>query len=118
MRKLATKRPPQRRKAAKPDWITRHAADPDEVRSFCRRHRLLKAGHWVIELLNQEVPWNDLRVAIEGDPEGDSEWIVFEFDMEGTVRTVLDAYHLMKTKWVENLSIPQLLLMRLSYNIL
>ncbi len=117
MNKSATKRPPQRRKAAIPDWITRHAADPKEVRSFCRRHRLIKAGAWVVGMASKYLQSNECRVTIEGDPEGSGEWLVFEFDMAGDVTTVLDAYHKFKSLWLAHLSLRRQLLMRLLYNI-
>ena len=94
------------------DWIVKYATDPDEVRAFCARHRLFKAAHETLKLAQEVYGPRALRAQIEGDPEGSSEWLIFEVDIHATVDEALEADDRFTRRWIDMLPVSKLLLIR------
>ena len=59
----------------------------------------MHAGALVASMAEQNLHLEELRVTVEGDPEGSGEWLVFDFDMVGDVESVSAAYHRFKSMW-------------------
>jgi hypothetical protein len=97
---------------ALPDWIAKYAADPDEVRAFCRRHRLFDAAHATLALAGEIYRPLAVRVSVMGDPEGSNEWLIFDIDVRKTMDELSAARARFHGQWIGVLPVAKLLLIR------
>lgn len=127
MKKSVTKKAPRPRQrlgamrkkhrdGAPIDWITAHAADASEVRAFCVSHGLVHAGDATVRLAKEVYRPLAVRASVEGDPEGSSEWLVVDVDIQATVEDALEANRRFTNRWIKLLPVSKRLLMRVLYN--
>jgi hypothetical protein len=91
---------------------------PADVLAFCQRKGLTQDVKTAVELAKQSFRSDKLRLQIEGDPEGEEEWVVIDVDVQGTVNEVLGAYDSFKEKWLTAVATDRGRLVRLLYNII
>lgn len=106
------------RRLAFSDWLSSYTDDIRAVRTFCQKHQILADLKTAIRLITQSFPrTQNVRIALRGDPEGDGEWLVIQFDAAGDVGHVLGAYAKLKKEWVSLIQGRGLGMIRFLYNI-
>lgn len=99
-------------------WLKNHAVDMKAVSLFCSQHNLLEDVGRAVTMIKKSLQPRQLRVVIEGDPEGSGEWLVLEADMQGSVDEVLASYHHFKEQWLAEVPPVSRNLMRILVNVL
>lgn len=86
---------------------------------FCIRHDLSFYLSVALGLIRNSFPaLKRLSLQLELDPDTTEEWILIDFDVEGEVHDILDAYDRYTDQWVKAAPWPQRDKIRTSFNIL
>jgi hypothetical protein len=100
-----------------PNWWGCCSGDRDAVFSFCREFAIETEIETAFRLVQQHFSPERWQIDLEGDPEGDSRWLVLRFDARGDVSEVLATYSELKDEWLSSAHPKAWPLVRFMYNI-
>lgn len=109
------------------NWIPKNAVKlssskfevTDEILRFCFNHNIVKYLQPIMNLIKESFPsFQEPYLEIEKDPECDREWLVFDIDVNGDIKEVLECYNNYTTRFVSIVPWPEREKFRLSYNII